>query len=115
MHNHWASEVPQATIPPLLLLSSSCPDIVVHSSQAHSIKIALLESTCPLDSVHHLESAWNSKKSKVEYLQMLPELDRLNIPNYFETIEISSFGHYQPASIGNLHQFFQPVHYCIQI
>jgi len=98
LHNHRASEAPQVTIPPSPLLSSSRPDIVVHNSQAHSI--ALLGLTRPLDLVHHLESAWNSKQSKVEYLQLLTELDRLNI-NYYETIEILSLGHYQPASIRN--------------
>jgi len=52
-------------------------------------------------SVHHLESVRNSKQSKVEYLQILAELDRLNITNYYETTEISSLAHYQPASIGS--------------
>ena len=65
----------------------------------------MLELTCPLDSVHHLESAQNRKQSKVEYLQLLAEFDRLNISSYYETIEISTLGHYQPASIGNYLNF----------
>ena len=50
----------------------------------------MLELTCPLDSAHHLESARNRKQSKVEYLQLLAEFDRLSISSYYETIEISA-------------------------
>ena len=43
------------------------------------LSIALLELMCPLDSVHHLESARNKKQSKFEYLA---ELGRQSITNY---------------------------------
>ena len=105
LHNHRACEVPQATIPILILITPYRPDIVVYNSQVHSV--AMLELTCPLDSVHHLESVWNRKQSKVEYLQLLVEFDRLNISSYYETVEISTLGHYQPASIGNYLNFIK--------
>ena len=55
-----------------------CNIVVYNSSQVHSV--AMLELTC---------------------LQLLAEFDRLSISSYYETIEISALGHYQPASIGN--------------
>ena len=83
LHNHRACEAPQATIPTSILITPSHPDIIVYNSQVHSV--AMLELTCPLDSVHHLEPAQNRKQSKVEYLQLLAECDRLNISSYYET------------------------------
>ena len=103
--NHRACEAPQATIPASILITPYSPDIVVYNSQVHCV--AMLELTCPLDSVHHLKSAHNRKQSKVEYLQLFAEFDRLNIKSHYETIEISALGHYQPASIGNIQNFIQ--------
>ena len=103
LNNRRACEAPQATIPTSILITPCCLDIVLYKLQVHSV--AMLELTCPLDSVHHLESAWNRKQSKVEYLQLLAEFDRLSISSYYETIEISALGHYQPASIGNYLNF----------
>ena len=106
LNNHRACEAPQATIPTSILITSCRPDIVVYNSQVHSV--AMLELTCPLDSAHHLESARNRKQLKVEYLQLLrAEFDRLRISSYYETIEISPLGHYQPASIGNYLNFIK--------
>ena len=105
LHNHRACEAPQATFPISILIAPYCPDIVVYNSQVHSV--AMLELTCPVDSVHHLESAWNRKQSEVEYLQLLAEFDRLSISSYYETIEISALGHYQPPSIGNYLNFIE--------
>jgi len=103
LHNRRACEAPQATIPTSILITPYRPDIVVYNSQVHCV--AMLELTCPLDSVHHLESARNRKQSKAEYLQLLAEFDRLNIKSHYETIEISALGHYQPASVGNIQNF----------
>ena len=100
LQNFRASEAPQATIPLSMLTTSYRPDIVVFNSQVSSV--ALLELTCPLDSVHHIQSARSQKQSKVEYLQLLAEFDRLRVPNYYETIEITVLGHYQPVSVNNL-------------
>ena len=50
------------------LLSPELTNVLVHS-------VAMMELTCPLDSVHHLESARNRKQLKVEYLQLLAEVD----------------------------------------
>ena len=36
---------------------------------------------------------------------MLSEFDRLQIPNYYETVEISVLGHYLPSSIHALKSF----------
>jgi len=81
-----------ATIPPEMMLTSYCPDLVFYNTATNSI--ALLEFTCPLDSMHHLESARSCKQNKLEYQQLLADLDCLNIMN--ETLEISVLGHYHP-------------------
>ena len=92
-----ASDAPQATIPSTLLITPYRPDIVVYNSDKPSV--ALLELTCPLDSEHNIHSARSRKQTKAEYHQLLAEFDRLQIPNYYETIEISVLGHYLPSSI----------------
>ena len=83
-----------------LLITSYRPDIVIYNSQSSSI--TLLELTCPLDSIHHIQSARNRKQSKTEYLQLLAEFYRLNIANFYDTIEITVLGHFQVSSIKNL-------------
>ena len=98
--NFHADNSPQSTIPMSLLITSYRPDIVIYNSQSSSI--TLLELTCPLDSIHHIQSARNRKQSKTEYLQLLAEFDRLNIANYYDTIEITVLGHFQVSSIKNL-------------
>ena len=64
--------------------------------------MALLELTCPLDSEHHIQEARSRKQNKTE---LLSEFDRLQIPNYYETVEISVLGHYLPSSIHALKSF----------
>ena len=59
LNNHRACEAPQATIPTSILVTPYRPDIVVYNLQVHTV--AMLELTCPEDSVHHLESARNRK------------------------------------------------------
>ena len=100
LQNFQATEAPQATIPISILTTPYRPDTVIFNSQLSSI--ALLDLTCPLDSVHHKQSAHSKKQSKVEYLQLLAEFDHLKIPSYYETVEITALGHYQPASVNNL-------------
>ena len=73
-----ASESPQGTIPPSLIITSYRPDIVIYNETCNLV--ALLELTCPLDSIHHLESARDRKQSKEEYHQLLSEFDRLGVP-----------------------------------
>jgi len=46
----------------------------------------------------------------VEYLQLLAELDRLNISNYYETVEISVLGHYHLSTIKNMLNLITFVH-----
>ena len=65
------------------------PDIVIYNQINNSRSVALLELTCPLDSVHHLESARDCKQGKTEYQQILSEFDRLGIPCSYYTIELS--------------------------
>ena len=101
--NLQASVSPPATIPPEVMLTSYRPDFVFYNNATQSI--ALLELTCPLDSVHLLESARSRKQNKLEYQQLLADLDRLNITNYYETLEISVLGHYHPFCLTNLLQF----------
>ena len=61
--------------------------------------MGIIELTCPLDSIHHLESVHNRKLYKPEYVQLLAELDRLKIPHCYRTVEVSVLGHFQPSSI----------------
>ena len=94
-----ASDSPQATIPPALLITPYRPDIVIHNKESNSV--ALLELTCPLDSVRHLELARDRKLKKEEYQLILSELDRLGIVNFYDTIEMSVLGHYLPSSLSS--------------
>ena len=57
-----ASDSQQAIIPPSLLLTPYHPDIVLYNERSTSV--ALLELTCPLDSVKHHESARDRKQEK---------------------------------------------------
>ena len=106
-----ASEAPQATIPSTVLITPYRPDIVVYNSGKPSV--ALLELTCPLDSEHNIQSARSRKQNKVEYHQLLVEFDHLQIPNYYETIEISVLGYYLPSSIQNIKTFIDFVKLCV--
>ena len=85
-----ASDSPQATIPPSLLITS---DIVFYNESSNSV--ALLEMTCPLDSVEHLKSARDRKQGKREYQELQSEF---GFPCFYDTTEISVLGHYLPAS-----------------
>jgi len=67
-------------IPTTIIVTAYRPDIVVFNTGTSAV--AMLELTCPLDSSHHLETARFHKQSKVEYHQILAELDRLECPNY---------------------------------
>ena len=72
--------------------------------------MALLELTCHLDSVHHLESARDRKLRKEDYQLLLAELDRLGIASYYNTIEMNVLGHYLPillSSFTNCVNFIQ--------
>ena len=69
--------------------------------------ITLLELTCPLDSSQHIQAARDRKQNKV---QLLAEFDRLNISNYYDTIEIFVLGHYQPSTVTNLLNLLTFVH-----
>ena len=64
--------------------------------------MGIIELTCPLDSRQHLESAHCRKQQKPKYLQLLAELDRLNIANYYSTVEVSVLGHYLSDSVNAL-------------
>ena len=90
------SEGPQGTVPSSLLFTPYRPDIVYNSEAS---TMTLLELTCPLDFEHHIQEARSRRQNKTEYLQLLSEFDRLQIPNYYETVEISVLGHYLPNSI----------------
>jgi len=61
----------------------------------------LFELTCPSDSTYYLGQGRTCKQSKSEYHQILSELDLIDIPNYYETIEISVLGRYHQFSIAN--------------
>ena len=59
----------------------------------------IVELTCPLDSVQHIESACDSKQFKPEYQQLLAELDHLNISTCYRTVEVSVLGHFLSLSM----------------
>ena len=99
LNKEKVSDSPQATIPPSLLITPYRPDIVIRNQRSNSV--ALLELTCPLDSVHHLESARDRKLGKDDYQLLLAELDRLGIASYYDTIEMSVLGHYLPISLSS--------------
>ena len=75
---------------------------VVYNSATTSV--ALLELTCPLDSVHHILAS-SRKQNKLGYLQWLTEFDRLQISNDYETVEICVLGHYHSSYIQNIKRF----------
>ena len=49
-----ASDSPYATVPPSIFITPNHPDIVIHDKESNAV--ALLELTCPLESIHHLSS-----------------------------------------------------------
>ena len=106
--NFYANDATQTTIPSDILITSYHPDIVIFNSQLPSI--TLLELTCPLDSIEHIQAARRQKQNKVEHLDLLAEFDCLNIPNCYETIEITVLGHYQLSTIKNLLNLLKFVH-----
>ena len=63
-----ASESPQGTVHSLLMVIPYHPNIVNHNVTCNSV--ALLELTCPLGFMQHLESARDRKQSKKEYVQI---------------------------------------------
>jgi len=86
-----ASDSPQATI---IMVTSYCPDIFPYNERSNSV--ALLELTCPLNSIDHLNSAWDRKQEKKEYQELPSEL---GISCVYDTIELSVLGYYLPASL----------------
>ena len=62
----YASVSPQAIIPPSLIITPYCPDVVIHNKSINVV--VLLDLTCPLDSIQHLESARDRKQTKEDYL-----------------------------------------------
>ena len=95
-----ASDCPQSTIPPPLLVTPYRPDLVIYYRSNNSL--AMLELTCPLDSADNLNSARERKQGKKEYLQIQSELDRLGVSCFYSTIELSVLGHYLTSSLSSL-------------
>ena len=62
----------------------------------------MMELTCPLDSVEHLQSARERKQGKQEYLMIQSELHRLGVECSYSTIEVSVLGHYLTSSLSSL-------------
>ena len=86
-----ASVSPQVTIPPTLLVIFYRPDIVIYNESTNSI--ALLDLTCTLYSIYHLESARDCKQTKEDYLLVLSKLDK-------------SSSHYLQSSLSSLYSAF---------
>jgi len=72
-----ASDYPQSTIPPSLLIISYRSDLVIYNQETNS-----LELTCPLDSTGQLEAARDRKQGETEYLEIVSELQRLGVNSH---------------------------------
>ena len=94
------NESPQEIIPSTVLITPYRPDLVIYNSR--SSLMGIIELTCPLDSQHHIESACHRKQQKTEYLQLLAELDRPNVSNFYSTVEVSVLGHYVSDSVNDI-------------
>ena len=92
LQGHRFNDSPPETIPSNVLVTPYRPDVVIYNR--HSASMGIIELTCPLDSIHYLESAHNCKLYKPEYVQLLAELDRLKIPHCYRTVEVSVLGHH---------------------
>ena len=75
----------------------------------------MLERTCPLDSIHHLESVKDRKQCKEEYLQILSELEHLGVLYYYNTIELSVVGHYLLSSLSALYKTLNFINYSVSM
>ena len=69
------SDCPQSTIPPSLLTTPYRPDLVIFNKSNRDNSVAMLELTCPLDSVQNLESTRERKQRKKEYQEIQSEFD----------------------------------------
>ena len=105
LQNFRSCESPPATLPTSIMVTPYRPDIVIHNTDTSTV--ALLELTCPLDSDYHLEAARSCKQSKLEYQQILAELD---FPNSYETLEVSVLGHYQRFAVENIRFLLRFIH-----
>ena len=105
--NFYANNAPQTTILSNILVTPYRPDILIFNTKCPSF--CLLELTHPLDSPQHIQATRDRKQSKVEYLQLLADFDRLKIGNYYDTIEISVLVHYQPSTVKNLFKISRSV------
>jgi len=95
-----ASDCPQSTNSPSLLITSYRPDLVIYNQETNSI--VMLELTWPLDSTGHLEAARDHKQGKMEYLEIMSEFQRFGVDSHYDTLELSVLGHYLPPSLLSL-------------
>ena len=100
-----ACVLPQSTIPLSLNCNTLSSWLMIYNESSNSVD--LLELTYPLDFIHHLESAWDCKQTKEDYLLILSELDRLGTLCYYNTIEIRVLGHYLQSSLSSLCNAFR--------
>ena len=77
-------------------------DLAIFNKSNNSV--AMLELTCPLDSVKNLESARERKQGKKEYQEIQSKFDRLGVCCFYSTIvnELSVLGHYLSPSLSSL-------------
>ena len=74
LHGFRFNDAPPETIPSNVLVTPYRPDVVIYNR--NSASMGIIELTCPLDSMQHMESACSRKLCKPEYVQLLAELDR---------------------------------------
>ena len=82
-----ASDCPQSTIPPFLLITPYRPDLVIFNKSNNSV--AMLELTCPLDSVQNLESAMKHKQGERNTKKYSLSLIDWEFAVFYSTIELA--------------------------
>ena len=93
-----ASEVPQATIPPQVIVTSSRPDLVVIQDG----KIRMLELTVCGNTSEALKAANTRKSRKLDYLHLVSDLQNKGWEVDYQTIEIGALGHHLPSAPASL-------------
>ena len=88
----WVSDCPHSTNSLSLLTTPYHSDLVMCNKENNSV--TMLELTCPLDLVKHLEAARKCKQGKKKYQEIMSEFEHVGVACYYNTLELSVLGHY---------------------
>ena len=98
LDGYRASDNPQTTIPPELLITTARPDIVIFNGS----DVLLLEPTVPHNSKQMIIEAHKRKEGKINYNCLLGDLENIGVNSTLITLEIGSLGHWLSSSSGIL-------------